>query len=175
VRFVPREEKYFSLLSDLIGKVSSGASLFVDLLADYDNRSMYVEKIKSIEKDCDVQVADIVGKLNSSFITPIDREDIYFLTTNSDDIIDSINGLARRLELVNAVPVRADFPEIAALLAASLTEIAAACGQLETRSRVTDHAKRVRSHEKKAVALYADALHRLFTESMMSSECVVRR
>jgi uncharacterized protein Yka (UPF0111/DUF47 family) len=164
VRLIPREEKYFALLSDLIGKVSSGAGLFVDLLGDYDNRAMYVEKIKSIEKDCDIQVADIVAKLNSSFITPIDREDIYLLTTSSDDIIDAINGLARRLEMVNAVPVRPDFPEIAALLAASLAEVAAAFGQLETRSRVTDHAKRVRTHEKRADTLYADALHRLFTE-----------
>jgi uncharacterized protein Yka (UPF0111/DUF47 family) len=92
VRLIPREEKYFELLNDLIGKISSGTSLFVDLLADYEGRAGYADKIKAIEKDCDRLVADIVGKLNKSFITPIDREDIYTLTTQADDIIDAVNG-----------------------------------------------------------------------------------
>jgi hypothetical protein len=77
VRLIPREEKYFELLNDLIGRISSGANLFVELLADYEGRAGYAEKIKAIEKECDRLVADVVVKLNKSFITPIDSEDIY--------------------------------------------------------------------------------------------------
>jgi len=47
-------------------------------------------------------VGDIVAKLNTSFITPLDREDIYLLTTRCDDIIDEVNGLARRMEISHA-------------------------------------------------------------------------
>lgn len=172
VRLIPREEKYFELLNDLIGRISSGAALFVELLADYQGRTGYAEKIKSIEKECDVLVAGIVGKLNKSFITPIDREDIYALTTQADDIIDAVNGLARRLEIVNAVPLRPDVPEIAGLLADSMAEVASAFSHLEARRSVTEHGQRVRELEKRADTLYADALHRLFTQEPNAVEVV---
>jgi hypothetical protein len=172
VRFIPREEKYFSLLSDLIGKIRSGAALFVDLLADYGHREGYAEQIKGVEEECDVLAAFIVGKLNTSFITPIDREDIYLLTTRADDIIDEINGLARRLGIVHAVPLRPDVPEIAGLLAGSLVQLEGAFGQLQGRGGVGEHSKEVRRLEKRADVLYADALHRLFTEEPNAIEVV---
>jgi len=172
VRFIPREEKYFTLLSDFIGKVRSGAALFVDLLADYDNRAGYAERIKAVEEECDVLAANIVGKLNTSFITPIDREDIYLLTTRADDIIDEINGLARRLEIVHAVPLRPDVPEIARILADALVEVEAAFEQMKAHNGVTEHSQRVRRLEKRADVLYADALHRLFTGEPNAIEVV---
>ena len=172
VRLIPREEKYFALLSGLIGKIRSGAVLFVDLLADYDHRTGFAEQIKAVEEECDHLVADIVGKLNTSFITPIDREDIYLLTTRSDDIIDEINGLARRLEIVHAYPLRPDVPEIAGILADSLLEVEAAFGQLKARNGVTEHSRAVRRLEKRADVLYAEALHRLFTEEPNAIEVV---
>lgn len=172
VRFIPREEKYFVLLSGLIGKVRSGGALFVDLLADYDHRARYAEQIKAVEEECDVLVADIVGKLNTSFITPIDREDIYLLTTRADDIIDEINGLARRLEIVDAVPLRPDVPEIAGILADSLVEVEGAFGQMKAHNGVTEHSQRVRRLEKRADVLYAEALHRLFTGEPNAIEVV---
>jgi uncharacterized protein len=172
VRLIPREEKYFALLSGLIGKIRSGAMLFVDLLADYDHRAGFAEQIKAVEEECDHLVADIVGKLNTSFITPIDREDIYLLTTRADDIIDEINGLARRLEIVHAYPLRPDVPEIAGILADSLLEVEAAFGQLQARNGVTEHSRTVRRLEKRADVLYAEALHRLFTEEPNAIEVV---
>ncbi len=172
VRFIPREEKYFALLTGLIGRISSGAALFVDLLADYDGRAAYAEQIKAIERECDHLAAGIVGKLNTSFITPIDREDIYTLTTRADDIIDAVNGLARRLEIVHAVPLRPDVPEIAKVLADALVEVEAAFGELEARNGVTEHGRKVRLLEKRGDVLYAEALHRLFTEESNAIEVI---
>lgn len=172
VRLIPREEKYFGLLSGLVGKIRSGAALFVELLDDYENRTKYAEQIKAIEEECDVLAADIVAKLNTSFITPIDREDIYLLTTRADDIIDEINGLARRLDLVHAVPLRPDVPEIAGILADALVEVEAAFGQLKARNGVTEHGRTIRRLEKRADVLYAEALHRLFTGEPNAVEVV---
>jgi uncharacterized protein len=172
VRFIPREEKYFALLSGLVAKIRSGGQLFVELLADYENRAGYAVQIKAVEEECDGLVTDIVGKLNTSFITPIDREDIYLLTTRADDIIDEINGLARRLEIVNAVSLRSDVPEIAGILADSLIELEGAFGQLQARNGVTEHGRTVRRMEKRGDVLYAEALHRLFTEEANAIEVV---
>ena len=172
VRFIPREEKYFALLGDLIGKVHAGAVTFVKLLDDYERRAEYAEEIKATEEECDDLAADIVAKLNTSFITPLDREDIYLLTARCDDIMDEINGLARRLEISNAVPLRPDVPELAGLLAGSLAEVEAAFGQLEKRNGVTEHGQRVRRLEKRGDVLYAEALHRLFTEEPNAIEVI---
>ncbi len=172
VRLIPREEKYFDMLTDLVGRVAAGGSLFVEMLGDYDNRIAYADKIKAIENECDELVADIVAKLNSTFITPIDREDIYLLAARADDIIDTVNGLARRLEIVNAVPVRPDVPAIAALLAGSLEEIADAYARLGKHGTVTEYAKRVSLLERHADTLYAEALHRLFTDEPNAIEVI---
>jgi len=172
VRLIPREEKYFALLADLVGKVHAGAALFVELLGDYENRAGYAERIKVIEEECDDLVGSIVAKLNTSFITPIDREDIYVLTTRCDDIMDEVNGLARRMEISHAVPLRPDVPEIAGLLADSLAEVEAAFGQLKARNGVTEHSQRVRRLERRGDVLYAEALHRLFTEEPNAIEVI---
>ncbi len=172
VRLIPREEKYFALLGDLIGKVHAGAALFVQLLGDYEHRAKYAERIKAIEEECDDLVAGMVTKLNISFITPFDREDIYLLTTRCDDIIDEVNGLARRLEISHAVVLRPDVPELAGLLAESLAEVESAFGQLKGRNGVTEHSKRVRRLERRGDVLYAEALHRLFTEEPDAIEVI---
>jgi len=172
VRLIPREEKYFELLADLVGQVHAGAVVFSQLLADYERRADYAERIKGIEEHCDLLVADLIAKLNVSFITPLDRDDIYALTTRCDDIIDEVNGLARRLEISNAVRLRPDVPEIAGLLVESLAEVEAAFGELKARKVVTEHSRRVRSLEKRADVLYAKALHRLFTEEPNAIEVV---
>lgn len=164
VKLIPREEKYFTLLANLVGKVRAGAVEFVELLADYEQRAAHAERIKAIEESCDDLVADIVAKLNTSFITPLDREDIYLLTTRCDDIIDEVNGLARRLEISHAVPLRPDVPEIARLLADALVEVEGAFGQLKGRNGITEYAQRIRRLERQGDVLYAEALHRLFTE-----------
>ena len=99
MRLVPREEKYLGMLNELASQVKRGGELFVKIFEDYQNHAQYADQIKAIELLCDDLAAKITQKLNSSFITPIDREDIYLLVTELDDVIDMINDLARRLGL----------------------------------------------------------------------------
>jgi predicted phosphate transport protein (TIGR00153 family) len=172
VRLIPRDAKYFGLLSGLITKVRSGAGVFVELFGDYDRRAEYAERIKAIEEECDDLAGNIIARLNTTFITPIDREDIYLLTTESDNIIDKINGLARRLDITHAVPLRPDVPQMAAILEEALTEVEAAFGKLEKRTGVAEHGRRIRRLEKQGDLLYGDALRRLFTEESNALEVI---
>src|SRR6266481_9857049 len=89
------------------------------------------EQIKGIEVHCDELAAKITQKLNSTFITPIDREDIYLLVTELDDVIDMINDLARRLEIYGVTTPRPEASEIASLLGKATEEIEVAFGMLE--------------------------------------------
>ena len=164
VRLVPREEKYFGLLNQLAAQVKQGGELFVKIFQDYKNSAQYAEQIKGIELACDDMGAKITQKLNSSFITPIDREDIYLLVTELDDVIDMINGLARRLEIYGVTEPRDDAKEVARLLGSATGEIADAFALLEDQQGIGEHTRTISQLEKRADALYRDALRRLFRE-----------
>jgi len=99
IRLLPKEEKYFSLFNNLALHLSEGARLLQTLFSDFDNRAGYAERIKVVEHKCDEITHEIIKKLNQTFITPIDREDIHSLASGLDDIVDAIEYTAKRVIL----------------------------------------------------------------------------
>jgi hypothetical protein len=98
-RLLPREEKYFDLFNRIASHLNKCAQIQQKLFDDFDNRVEYANQIKQIEHTCDELTHDIVKRLNQTFITPIDREDIHSLATGLDDIVDAIDYTARRVIL----------------------------------------------------------------------------
>src|SRR5262245_3149836 len=164
MRLIPREEKYFTWLNQMASKVRSGAELFVKIFQDFENRVTYADQIKAIELACDELSATIVQRLNATFITPIDREDIYLLTTELDDVIDMINDLARRLDIYDINKPRPDVAEITDLLAKSTMQMEAAFNLIERHQSPSEHCRTISQLEKRADSLYSDALRRLFKD-----------
>ncbi|MDQ3010860.1 MAG: DUF47 family protein [Acidobacteriota bacterium] len=99
IRLLPREEKYFSLFNNLASHLTESTKLLQNLFSDFDNRASYAEQIKVVEHKCDEITHEIIKKLNQTFITPIDREDIHALATGLDDIVDAIEYTAKRIIL----------------------------------------------------------------------------
>ena len=161
---IPREEKYFAMLNDLAAKVREGGEVFAKIFKDFSNHAQYAEQIKQIEVASDEIAAKILQKLNSSFITPIDREDIYLLVTELDDVIDMINDLARRLEIYNITSLKPDAAEVANLLSRSTVEIQDVFALLERSQGVGEHCRNINQLEKRADSLYRDSIRRLFKE-----------
>ena len=161
---IPREEKYFGMLNQMAAQVKLGGETFVKIFQDYAHHAEYADKIKGIEVTCDELAAKIIQKLNSSFITPIDREDIYLLVTELDDVIDMTNDLARRLEIYGVTAPRPEAVEIAQLLSSATGEIADVFALLEHQQGVGEHTRTISQLEKRADSLYRDAIRRLFKE-----------
>lgn len=172
MRLVPKDEKYFSLLNQLASQVRSSAELFVKIFQDYDNHATHAEHIKSIEVSCDELAAKIIQKLNSSFITPIDREDIYLLVTEVDDVIDGINDVARRFEIFGVTTPRPDAVEIAQVLSEATKEVEAAFANLEHHRGVGDQIANISKLERTADSLYRDAIRRLFKDEKDAIEVI---
>src|SRR5689334_2410448 len=95
-RFLPKDENYFELLRMLAQGVRESTELLPTFFNKVTERSRYADDIKALEHRCDDVLASIVTKLNSTFITPLDREDIYALANEMDTIADRVNGVARR-------------------------------------------------------------------------------
>jgi uncharacterized protein len=163
-RFIPKEEKYFTLLHQMATKVKEGSDIFVKLFQDYGNRAQYAEQIKVVEVACDDIAADITTKLNSSFITPLDREDIFLLVKELDDVIDLINGLARRLDIYDVPTPKPDVAEMAEILSEATGEVAESFRLLEKHEGMSQHLLNIKELEKRADVLYNDGLRTLFRE-----------
>jgi|SRR5436853_6141819 len=161
---IPREEKYFSMLSQLASQVKQGGEIFAKIFKDYQHLARYAEEIKAVEVSCDELGAKITQKLNSSFITPIDREDIFLLVTELDDVIDMITDLARRLDIYSVSEPRPDAIEIAAVLCRATSELADVFALLKDQQGVGEHLRNINQLEKRGDALYREAIRRLFKE-----------
>lgn len=96
---LPKEEKYFELFNQLASHLTESAKLLQNLFSDFGNRSNYADRIKAVEHTCDEITHEIIKKLNQTFITPIDREDIHALASGMDDIVDAIEYTAKRVML----------------------------------------------------------------------------
>lgn len=172
IRLIPKEEKYFELMNQLAAKVRDGSETLYALFQDYNKHAEYADQIKELEVDSDEIVAQITNRLNSTFITPIDREDIYLLVTELDDVIDMINDIARRLEMYGVEKPRSDAKEIVGVLNRATRELKDAFSLLETSKGVGDHCRKIRRLEKEADHLYRDAVRKLFAESTDSLDVI---
>jgi len=116
LRIIPREEKFFDLFTQQAEVVLEGARLLKNFLEDYtdlDQKRMLIEKV---ENEGDEVVHKIIEKLNTTFITPMDREDIHALASAMDDILDFINATVQRMHLFKVKKVTDDAKKLANII-----------------------------------------------------------
>ncbi|HXC93693.1 MAG TPA: DUF47 family protein, partial [Geobacteraceae bacterium] len=113
---IPKEEKFFQMFQEMGGIIVEGAKELKKMLDNYSDPATSQKAIKDIEHRGDVQTHEIIKKLNKSFITPFDREDIYSLASALDDILDLIDGCAQRLVMYNVENTTPEAKELAFLI-----------------------------------------------------------
>jgi uncharacterized protein Yka (UPF0111/DUF47 family) len=137
-------EEFFDLFEKTAGLVVEGARVFSDMLERRTPRSEIagpVARIREIEHQCDKTVHETVARLNKTFLTPLDREDIYSLTTRLDDILDLIDDIVMRLEIYPADlagPHGARLGEMSSLLYRTTQEVASTISRLRSLKRPED-------------------------------------
>ena len=99
--FMPKEERFHELLDKDTQHLLSSARLFVEIAksTSLDDRKAKVAQLKALEHEGDIITRDIFNALNSTFITPLDREDISMIAANLDDIVDYMESVAQNLVL----------------------------------------------------------------------------
>ncbi|HKV75533.1 MAG TPA: DUF47 family protein [Gemmatimonadales bacterium] len=107
MRLLPRDERFFDLFTAVAQRTVEASGLLKDMLAaEPTRRGPIVDQIKRLEHECDQLTHEVVTRLDKTFITPLDREDIHELAGRLDDVIDLIDGNARRAQIfhVGAAP-----------------------------------------------------------------------
>jgi predicted phosphate transport protein (TIGR00153 family) len=123
VRFIPRETKFFRMFEEVSANLNQGARLLHDMLKNPANLAEQVDKLQEIEHRGDEMTHAIFTKLNQTFITPFDREDIHTLASSLDDVLDFVNSAGTRLKMYKILNPPPPAAELAALIVAQAEEL----------------------------------------------------
>lgn len=163
-RLIPREEKFFTDFTTLADRIVSGATMLERMLASDPPAWDMALQIKQIESECDGLTHQIIQRLNSTFVTPIDREDIHGLAKSLDDVMDAIDAAANVVRRFRIATMRYGARELASLIWQSSMQVKVMVEALEARKGVHDRAVEVNRLENAADDVHDEALRRLFEE-----------
>ena len=163
-RLIPREEKFFDDFITLADRIVSGATLLERMLASDPPSWDTALQIKQIESECDALTHNIIKRLNSTFVTPIDREDIHALAKSLDDVMDAIDAAAAVTRRYRMAQLRYGARELASLTWQSAMQVKVAVEALERKKEVHQLAVEVNRLENAADDIHDEALRRLFEE-----------
>jgi uncharacterized protein len=163
-RLIPREEKFFADFITLADRIVSGATLLERMLASDPPSWDVALQIKQVESECDSLTHNIIQRLNSTFVTPIDREDIHALAKSLDDVMDAIDAAAAVTRRYRMAQLRYGARELASLTWQSAMQVKVAVEALERKKEVHAVAVEVNRLENAADDIHDEALRRLFEE-----------
>ena len=161
---VPRDKHFFKEFISLAEEVRSGARVLRQMIATDPLDIGKVEAIKDIEHSCDRCTRAIIDRLNRTFVTPLDREDIHALAASLDDVMDAIDAAAAVIRLYKITKVRNGAKRLVEIVCDSMDGITEALGALERRDGVLEIAARVKQLEHEADRVHQDAIVELFEQ-----------
>ncbi|HTL05758.1 MAG TPA: DUF47 family protein [Gemmatimonadales bacterium] len=167
MRLLPRNERFFELFTSVATMNVEAAQTLRELFkAPVDKRAYLVETIKRLEHQADQVTHELVTKLNTSFITPLDREDIHLLASRLDDVLDRIDGAARRTAIFRAESAPQGANVLADVIVRATEQLLVAVQVLEKgKSGVVIKACiEVKRLEEEGDSAYAEWLGRLFDQ-----------
>ena len=161
-RLIPREEKFYGDFLALADELKRGAYLLEEMLKPERPVWDKADEIKEVEHKCDNLTHEIIQRLNRTFVTPIDREDIFALARSLDDVMDAIDASASLIRLYRLDTVRFGARELARIISACTFEVHLALGGLEQNKGVAAHSIEINRLENEADRTHRRFLARLF-------------
>jgi predicted phosphate transport protein (TIGR00153 family) len=158
----PRDREFFDLFEEAGGNILRAAGLLDEMLRDFPERSELARDILICEQDGDRITHDIIQRLNQTFVTPIDREDIYELASALDDVVDYTEEVADYLGLYKIEAPMAQSQELAKVLLASARQIAEAMPKLRGFKDISQHTVEINRLENDGDRLVREAIASLF-------------
>lgn len=173
MRLLPREEEFFDLFVAVAERNKQAAQHLRDLFeAPPERRAPHVEAIKRLEHEADQVTHEVVNRLDRTFITPLDREDIHQLASDLDDVMDVMDGTARRAQLYRVGPAPDEVKQLAEVIQRMVGVLADGVGRLKTGDDVMRYCIEAKHLEEEGDAIYHEALGRLFDTETNALELI---
>jgi uncharacterized protein Yka (UPF0111/DUF47 family) len=163
---LPRDEKYFERFNELAQRIHEAARSLNQFFAEEAPVATVAEHVKRLEHECDQISHEILRRIDLTFITPLDREDIHRLAVRLDDVIDLIDGTVRRLSLFKVTQPTIPSKRMADVVLRITAELVLGVGALSARKGVIEHCIAIKKLENEGDAAYHDAVASLFTDQI---------
>jgi hypothetical protein len=161
-RLIPRDQEFFTLFNELATHLATSARLLKELFEQPTQLQDRVRAIKAVEHKADQLTLEINTRIDRSFVTPIDPEDIHALSTRLDDVIDLLDGTARRAEIFHIGEVREPARRLSALLVEATEHLQRGVSGIKRPKAVNACAIEVKRIEEEGDSIYHDAVGELF-------------
>ncbi len=165
-RFFPKETDFFGMFEKAAQNLNKGATLFVEMMENFNTSFSKAKEIYDVEQEGDMLTHEVMRKLNKTFLTPVDREDIHALMARIDDILDLIWAAADRATLFKIDASTPEAIELSKTLL-STTEIitkAISCLKDKKYSYIQEHCIEINRLENRADRIFRGALAKLFED-----------
>ena len=162
IRLIPRASKFFEMFSDMANNLTDGARLLKAILQDMRDVESRVEQLKTFEHRGDEMTHDILTRLNQTFITPFDREDIYKLASSLDDVLDFVHAAGERLVMYKITEPIPSAPQLADCIVRQSEQLCQAVAHLEKKNNVLQYCVEINRLENEADRIARAALGQLF-------------
>lgn len=153
------------MFDQLAKRLTSAARLLSKLFHEPERRDEHAAAIKAVEHEADDLTRDIIARIDRSFVTPIDREDIHMLAARLDNVIDLVDGTARRAQVFGITQSNTSAKELSEVLIRASTAIETAVVSVRKHKIVTERAREIKRLEEEGDAIYHEALAALFEGS----------
>ena len=173
MRLLPRNEEFFDLFTDVANRNKEAAQHLRDLFeAAPDRRTPIVEAIKRLEHEADQATHEVVNRLDRTFITPLDREDIHQLASDLDDVMDAMDGTARRAQSFRLGVAPQGVKRLAEVIQRMVGVLAEAVGRLKKGDDVMRFCVEAKQLEEEGDAIYHEALGQMFEKERDAIEII---
>jgi uncharacterized protein len=159
---IPRDATFFTKFSEIADNLIAGARVLVDLFEHYENTHDKTAEIKRIEHVGDQLTHSVLTKLNQTFITPFDREDIHRLASSFDDVLDFMNAAAERITMYKITDPPPAAAALSKLILLQCEELGQAVSNLRKNGNVLARCVEIKRFENEADVTSREAIGRLF-------------
>ena len=163
LRIVSGEGTFFDLFEQMADKVKQGADALLDLLENYSDLDRKAGRVLDIEHEGDEITHEIIRRLNTTFVTPFDREDIHHLASSLDDVLDHIEAAAEYLQLYRIEKPLPQMISIANILSEAATKSASAMPNLRKMKNLQDYWVEINRLENESDRAYRRTIAELFS------------
>ncbi|HEV2398663.1 MAG TPA: DUF47 family protein [Candidatus Sulfotelmatobacter sp.] len=161
---IPRDNTFFQMFAQMSENLMAGARVMVDLFADYKDVDAKIAELRRIERTGDEITHNVFTKLNQTFITPFDREDIHQLASTLDDVLDFLNSAGARIIMYRITNPPPAALELARVILLQTQEMHRALPLLRKNGDILTHCVEINRLENEADVISRAAIGRLFDE-----------
>jgi len=167
---IPREQAFYDLFERSANTVAAGAQELLALTEDFANGAAHNDRIQQLEHEGDAITHEIIGRLNTTFVVPFDRDDIHELASRLDDILDIQEGVADLLVLHGITEALPEFRLQAEVLVQATATVAKLMRGLRSPRKMERSWRRVIRLEREGDRIYRMAVASLFSGEFIAME-----